>query len=109
MSFKTKAKRAIKDYCSVDSWKDRFPITRWLPQYKPSKGISDIIAGLTVGLTVLPQGLAYASIAKLPLEVSLIIRKIFKRKQIFHTRSVQRVLFTIFSSNCKKLSSKFWC
>ena len=70
--FKTKVKGAVKGYCSVDAWKDRFPITRWLPLYKPSKGVSDMIAGLTVGLTVLPQGLAYASIAKLPLEVSYV-------------------------------------
>ena len=71
-SIKTKAKRAVKGYCSVNAWKDRFPITRWLPQYRPHKAVSDIIAGLTVGLTVLPQGLAYATIAKLPLEVSRI-------------------------------------
>ncbi|XP_072044635.1 sodium-independent sulfate anion transporter-like [Amphiura filiformis] len=70
-SFKTKVKNGIKDYFSVDAWKDRFPITRWLPQYKASKGLSDVIAGLTVGLTVIPQGLAYASIAKLPLVYGL--------------------------------------
>lgn len=43
----------------------------WLPKYRIYKGVNDIIAGLTVGLTVLPQGLAYAGIAKLPSEVSL--------------------------------------
>ena len=31
--------------------------------------MSDIIAGLTVGLMVVPQALAYANIAQLPLEV----------------------------------------
>ena len=31
--------------------------------------MSDLIAGLTVGLMVVPQALAYASIAGLPLEV----------------------------------------
>lgn len=31
---------------------------------------SDLIAGLTVGLTVIPQGLAYAVVAGLPPQVS---------------------------------------
>ena len=42
------------------------PICNWLPQYSRSKMLGDLIAGLTVGLMVLPQGLAYASIAGLP-------------------------------------------
>ena len=63
---------AVKDYVfSLDTWRDRFPITRWLPKYRPNNIINDVIAGLTVGLTVIPQGLAYANIAKLPLVVSL--------------------------------------
>ena len=33
----------------------------------------DIIAGLTVGLTVIPQGLAYAKIANLPAQVCIYI------------------------------------
>ena len=32
--------------------------------------MSDFVAGLTVGLMVVPQALAYASIANLPHEVS---------------------------------------
>ena len=48
---------------------DRFPFVQWLSKYSPSNLISDIIAGLTVGLMVVPQALAYASIAQLPLEV----------------------------------------
>ena len=41
------------------------PITEWLPRYKLSFLVSDFIAGLTVGLMVLPQALAYASLAGL--------------------------------------------
>ncbi|XP_038064470.1 sodium-independent sulfate anion transporter-like isoform X1 [Patiria miniata] len=68
----TKLKKAAWEYCfSVDVWKDRFPFTRWLPKYRPNKILNDIIAGLTVGLTVLPQALAYANIAKLPLVYGL--------------------------------------
>nr|XP_054762790.1 sodium-independent sulfate anion transporter-like [Lytechinus pictus] len=64
-------KAKVKDYCSVEKWKERFPISIWLPRYRPYKGVNDVIAGLTVGLTVLPQGLAYAGIAKLPSEYGL--------------------------------------
>lgn len=48
---------------------NRLPIIKWIPKYRPRTFISDIIAGLTVGLMVVPQALAYASIAGLPLEV----------------------------------------
>ncbi|XP_055381404.1 sodium-independent sulfate anion transporter [Condylostylus longicornis] len=44
----------------------RLPILTWLPKYSSDDAIGDIVAGLTVGLTVIPQALAYASIAGLP-------------------------------------------
>lgn len=43
----------------------RVPILAWLPKYNSEKLFSDIIAGITVGLTVMPQGLAYATLAGL--------------------------------------------
>ncbi|XP_034936756.1 sodium-independent sulfate anion transporter-like [Chelonus insularis] len=43
----------------------RIPILSWLPQYNSEKALSDAIAGITVGLTVMPQGLAYAILAGL--------------------------------------------
>eukprot|EP00040_Diaphanoeca_grandis_P038032 m.254289 g.254289 ORF g.254289 m.254289 type:complete len:760 (+) comp33914_c1_seq4:281-2560(+) len=42
------------------------PITTWITQYNVSKGIGDLIAGLTVGMMLIPQGMAYANIAGLP-------------------------------------------
>lgn len=45
--------------------KKRLPILSWLPNYNSEKAISDAIAGITVGLTVMPQGLAYAILAGL--------------------------------------------
>jgi sodium-independent sulfate anion transporter 11 len=67
------------------------PIAKWLPKYDLAKvysnnpslntsdhvfllsqAQSDLIAGLTVGLMVVPQALAYASIAGLPDEVRLL-------------------------------------
>lgn len=44
----------------------RIPIFNWLPKYTTEDAIGDAIAGITVGLTVIPQALAYAGIAHLP-------------------------------------------
>lgn len=43
-----------------------FPIFQWLPNYKKSYLTGDVIAGLTVGIMIIPQGMAYAMIAGLP-------------------------------------------
>ena len=34
----------------------RLPLLTWLPGYNVSDAVSDLIAGVTVGLTVIPQG-----------------------------------------------------
>lgn len=49
---------------------NKFPFVKWLIRYNARWLLSDIIAGLTVGLMVVPQGLAYANIARLPPRVS---------------------------------------
>ena len=49
--------------------KDRLPIIGWIRRYTLRHLISDIIAGLAVGLMVVPQAIAYAGIAGLPLQV----------------------------------------
>lgn len=41
------------------------PITEWLPNYKKSDLQGDISAGLTVGIMLIPQGMAYAMLAGL--------------------------------------------
>lgn len=43
-----------------------FPILQWLPNYKRSDLNGDLFAGLTVGVMLIPQGMAYALIAGLP-------------------------------------------
>jgi len=43
-----------------------FPIFQWLPNYKKSYLTGDVIAGLTIGIMLIPQGMAYAMIAGLP-------------------------------------------
>ena len=54
-----------------DFVKKRFPITVWLPEYSLRTLQCDLIAGLTVGLMVVPQGLAYAQLAGLPQQYGL--------------------------------------
>ncbi|XP_053684275.1 sodium-independent sulfate anion transporter-like isoform X2 [Sabethes cyaneus] len=51
--------------CSKKLLKKRLPILRWLPDYSRQYFVEDIVAGLTVGLTVIPQGIAYAVVANL--------------------------------------------
>lgn len=55
----------------MDVVKKRLPIIEWLPKYKAEYVIQDIIAGITVGLTAIPQGIAYAVVAGLPPEYGL--------------------------------------
>ncbi|MFY0686997.1 MAG: solute carrier family 26 protein [Cyclobacteriaceae bacterium] len=43
-----------------------FPILDWLPNYKKAHLSGDLSAGLTVGVMLIPQGMAYAMIAGLP-------------------------------------------
>lgn len=51
-------------------FRKRLPIVSWLPKYDADQAVSDLIAGVTVGLTVMPQGLAYATLAGLEPQVS---------------------------------------
>ena len=51
--------------------KKKVPIVGWLPNYNLDNAISDAIAGVTVGLTVIPQGIAYAVVANLPPQYGL--------------------------------------
>ncbi|KAH8597691.1 sulfate permease [Bisporella sp. PMI_857] len=50
---------------------DKVPIVQWLPRYHPSWLLTDFIAGLTIGVMLIPQGLAYAKIATIPIENGL--------------------------------------
>ncbi|XP_049948395.1 sodium-independent sulfate anion transporter [Schistocerca serialis cubense] len=49
----------------------RIPIVQWLPRYSKMRAVSDAVAGITVGLTMMPQSIAYASLAGLSSEYGL--------------------------------------
>ncbi|XP_071639580.1 sodium-independent sulfate anion transporter isoform X1 [Temnothorax longispinosus] len=49
----------------------RLPILSWLPRYRPAWILQDALAGITVGLTAVPQGIAYGIVAGLNPEYGL--------------------------------------
>lgn len=44
----------------------RVYILTWLRNYDQNTAVSDMIAGVTLGLTMIPQAIAYAALAQLP-------------------------------------------
>ncbi|KID78830.1 uncharacterized protein G6M90_00g026140 [Metarhizium brunneum] len=46
---------------------EKLPVAQWLPHYDPRWILRDLIAGVTVGVMLIPQGLAYAKIATVPI------------------------------------------
>ena len=69
----TSTKRGCGKYWSsvftVATLKQKIPLLTWLPNYRLKCLKNDLIAGVTVGLTVIPQGMAYAALAGLDLQV----------------------------------------
>eukprot|EP01112_Ceratiomyxa_fruticulosa_P009553 TRINITY_DN249_c0_g1_i1.p1 TRINITY_DN249_c0_g1~~TRINITY_DN249_c0_g1_i1.p1 ORF type:complete len:619 (+),score=69.68 TRINITY_DN249_c0_g1_i1:222-2078(+) len=55
--FRRKATKYVRSF---------FPMIDWIPTYKCQYLRSDVIAGLTVGATLLPQGMSYSLVAGLP-------------------------------------------
>jgi sodium-independent sulfate anion transporter 11 len=47
------------------------PIIGWLPRYNYRWLVNDAVAGLTLGLMLIPQSLAYAKIATIPVQYGL--------------------------------------
>ncbi|XP_010774780.1 sodium-independent sulfate anion transporter [Notothenia coriiceps] len=57
--------------CSYSSLKAWLPLLSWAPRYRLKWLQMDLLAGLTVGLTTVPQALAYAEVAGLPVQYGL--------------------------------------
>ncbi|KAF8498810.1 sulfate permease [Gautieria morchelliformis] len=56
---------------AVDYFKSLFPIFRWVGNYNLGWAARDMIAGLTVGIILVPQSMSYAKIAGLPPQIGL--------------------------------------
>lgn len=50
----------------TDTVEGTFPVVEWLPAYPRNLLRTDLIAGITVAASVIPEGLAYAELANLP-------------------------------------------
>lgn len=71
----------------------RVPVLGWLPRYTGEAVVSDLVAGVTVGLTVIPQGIAYATVAGIPPQVRAITKfSIPKGKYIGLNENVYNIL-----------------
>uniref|UniRef100_A0A1B0GM53 SLC26A/SulP transporter domain-containing protein n=1 Tax=Phlebotomus papatasi TaxID=29031 RepID=A0A1B0GM53_PHLPP len=57
--------RKARKVCRVQTITNRLPVLQWIPQYKREYFFPDIVAGITVALTAIPQGIAYAVVAGL--------------------------------------------
>lgn len=55
----------------IDYPKSLFPFIYWLPNYNLQWLIGDLVAGITVGAVVVPQSMAYAQLAELPVQYGL--------------------------------------
>lgn len=64
-------KKYGRQCCSMEILKKRLPIIQWAPKYSLPDLQGDLIAGVTVGLTVIPQSIAYAFIAGVPAQNGL--------------------------------------
>ncbi|XP_058121578.1 sodium-independent sulfate anion transporter-like [Anopheles ziemanni] len=57
--------KSCRSICTRKHLLKRLPILHWLPSYNLKFLAEDIVAGISVGLTVIPQGIAYAVVANL--------------------------------------------
>lgn len=58
-------KRNVRKSCNRNLILNRLPPITWLPKYEKKFLYEDLVAGITVGLTAIPQGIAYAVVAGL--------------------------------------------
>jgi solute carrier family 26 (sodium-independent sulfate anion transporter), member 11 len=56
---------------AVNYIQNLFPFTKWILRYNSQWFLGDLIAGVTVGAVVVPQGMAYAKLATLPVQFGL--------------------------------------
>lgn len=105
MSSPSKQRLKRQAWCKRLMYK-RVPITSWLPLYNSEKALADFIAGITVGLTVIPQALAYATLAGLDPQV--IFYTCIQKKKTFHITRLS-VEHTVFNQSQDSFHSSQLC
>ena len=83
---KSYAAKKARNTCTTSTLLQRFPGVNWARNYNLDCFIGDLIAGLTTALTVIPQGIGYAPLAGLPLQVSYSIYFLIYAKLQFRYR-----------------------
>lgn len=71
LPYNDRSRKKSRSQKSLNTLKSFFPVTNWIGEYSKDKAIGDVTAGLTVALTVIPQSLAYANLAGLPVQYGL--------------------------------------
>lgn len=88
-------RQKLRKTCTRELMCNRLPVIGWARGYRWSYVYHDLVAGLTVGLTAIPQGIAYAVVAGLEPQVQLLIKTIL---QYLHIVYVLRS--TDYTQNC---------
>ncbi|KAI8961861.1 sulfate permease [Daldinia sp. FL1419] len=55
----------------IEYFKSLFPFLSWIGFYNLQWFLGDLVAGITIGAVVVPQGMAYAKLANLPVQFGL--------------------------------------
>lgn len=53
------------------TWSHYLPVLSWATDYRPEYWVGDLLAGLIVGIMLVPQSMAYAMLAGLPPQIGL--------------------------------------
>ena len=65
------AEDTVRRCCSKKVLYKRIPVLNLFENYRRDMIPSDLVAGITVGMSMVPQAIAYASVAGLPAKVSV--------------------------------------
>ncbi|EFX77094.1 hypothetical protein DAPPUDRAFT_321675 [Daphnia pulex] len=64
-------KNRFRRTCTTRQLIRRLPIINWLQTYSLNSAFCDCMAGITVALTAIPQGIAYGAVAGVPVEYGM--------------------------------------
>lgn len=86
-------KKKASSCCSKKILYKRLPVLNFIRNYNLDFFISDMLAGLTVGLTAVPQGIAYAVVAGLEPQVTTWFWLFFMKNMIHGSILLKRFLW----------------